>query len=179
MDEGGLMRAVKLFIACSLDGFIARKDDAVDWLFHDNDYGMSAFYKTIDTALIGRKTYDLMVRLGLPYYKGKTNYVFSCTKEGALSEGIQYVSGDIGEFVESLRKSKGKDIWLVGGSFLIDSFLKRDLIDEIILAVHPVILGEGIPLFKGGYTQTELALQKCIEYESGLVQLRYRRKVQS
>lgn len=167
------MRAVRLFIACSLDGFIARNDDSVDWLFHDNDYGMSAFYRTIDTVLIGRKTYDLMVRLGLPYYKGKTNYVFSRTRAAADGENIQYVSSDVGEFVESLRKKKGKDIWLVGGSVLIDSFLKRNLIDEIILSVHPVILGGGIPLFRGGYTQTDLILQKCVEYESGLVQLWY------
>ena len=173
------MRAVKLFIACSLDGFIARKDNCVDWLFHDTDYGMSAFYKTVDTVLIGRKTYDLMVRLGLPYYKGKTNYVFSRTRTGVEGEGIHYVSSDIGEFVESLRQRKGKDIWLVGGSVLIDSFLKRHLIDEIILAVHPVILGKGIPLFRGGVAQTDLTLQKCVEYESGLVQLWYRRKAQS
>ena len=155
MDKGGLMRAIKLFIACSLDGFIARKDDSVDWLFHDNNYGMSAFYNTIDTVLIGRKTYDLMVRLGLPYYKGKTNYVFSRTKAGVEGEGIHYVSSDIGEFVESLRQRKGKDIWLVGGSVLIDSLLKRNLINEIILAVHPVILGEGIPLFRGGVAKEQ------------------------
>lgn len=173
------MRAVKLFIACSLDGFIARKDDSVDWLFHDNDYGMSAFYKTIDTVLIGRKTYDLMVRLGLSHYKGKANYVFSRTRAGAEGENIQYVSSGVREFTESLRKKNGKDIWLVGGSMLIDSFLKRHLIDEIILSMHPVILGEGIPLFRGGITQTDLTLQKCVEYESGLVQLWYRCKVQA
>jgi dihydrofolate reductase len=176
-DEGGIMRAVKLFIACSLDGFIARKDNGVDWLFHDTDYGMSAFYKTVDTVLIGRKTYDLMVRLGLSHYKGKVNYVFSRTRAGTGGESVQYVSSDVGEFVESLSKTKGKDIWLVGGSVLIDSFLKRHLIDEIILAVHPVILGEGIPLFRGGFMQIDLTLQKCVEYESGLVQLWYRCKV--
>jgi dihydrofolate reductase len=173
------MRAVKLFIACSLDGFIARNDDSVDWLFHDNDYGMSAFYKTIDTVLIGRKTYDLMVGLGLSHYNGKTNYVFSRTRSRAEDESIRYVSSDVGEFVESLRKREGKDLWLVGGSVLIDSFLKRHLIDEIILAVHPVILGGGIPLFRGGVAQTDLILQKCVEYESGLVQLWYRCKAQS
>jgi len=169
------VRSIILFIACSLDGFIAREDGGVDWLFHDQDYGMSEFYKSVDTVLIGRKTHDFMIRSGFPYYQGKTNYVFSRSKKPEKTENVQFVSGDVREFVESLQKNPGEGIWLVGGAELIASFLKWDLIDEMILSIHPVVLGKGIPLFGGDCEPIELTLTKCMPYDSGLVQLWYRR----
>ncbi|MEW5816187.1 MAG: dihydrofolate reductase family protein [Spirochaetota bacterium] len=89
---------------------------------------------------------------------------------------MQFVSGDIRSFVESLRQAEGKDIWLMGGGELVESFLKERSIDEIILTIHPVILGAGIPLFRGEHQQTDLKLINCRSYESGIVQVHYGKK---
>jgi dihydrofolate reductase len=168
------MRKVKLFIANSLDGFIARADGGIDWLFMDADYGMAEFHKSIDTILFGRKTYDVALSLGgAPSYKGIKNYVFARTLKNSADKNFEFVSGDIRSFIESLKQSKGKDIWLMGGGELIESFINERLIDEFILTVHPIILGEGVPLFRGLRQQTDLKLIACKTYESGIVQVSY------
>ena len=171
------MRKVKLFVANSLDNFIARPDGGVDWLFTDGDYGMRAFFKSVDTALMGRKTYDwALAHGGSPdVFKGMTQYVFSRARRGRgkTPEGVRFVSGDVRSFVETLRRADGKDIWLMGGGELTESFLRERLIDEFILTVHPTLLGAGLPLFRGEYPQTELKLLKCKTYKTGLVQLSY------
>jgi len=172
------VRKMKLFIANSLDGYIARPDGSVDWLFTDGDYGMRNFFKTVDTALMGRKTYDWSLNFGgaPDAFKGMTYYVFSRSHRSEAAEGVQFVSGDLQSFVESLRQAEGKDIWLMGGGELVESFLKERLIDEIILTIHPIILGTGIPLFHGETQQTDLKLIKCKSYKSGIVQVHYGRK---
>ena len=169
------MRKVKLFIANSLDGYIARPDGNVDWLFTDGDYGMRDFFKSVDTALMGRKTYDWSLSFGgaPDAFKGMTYYVFSRSQKSGAAEGAQFVSGDIRSFVESLRQAEGRDTWLMGGGELVESFLKERLIDEFILTVHPIILGLGIRLFRGENQQTDLKLIKCKPYKSGIVQLHY------
>ena len=108
-------------------------------------------------------------------FKGMTHYVFSRSRRGrgAAPKGVRFVSGDVRSFVETLRRAEGKDIWLMGGGELTESFLRERLIDEFILTVHPVLLGAGLPLFRGVYPQTELKLLKCKTYRSGLVQLSY------
>lgn len=169
------MRRVKLFIATSLDGFIARADGAVDWLYTDGDFGMREFFASVDTALIGRKTHDQMVAWGHPAYAGMENYVFSRTRRADDGVPVRYVSADIEEFVGQLRRKPGKDLWLVGGGDLIAEFRERDLIDDVILSIHPVLLGEGIPLFPGRHEPLNLELTRCAEYERGLVQLWYQR----
>lgn len=169
------MRRVKLFIATSLDGFIARADGAVDWLYTDGDFGMREFFASVDTALIGRKTHDQMVAWGHSAYEGMDNYVFSRTRRADDGVPVQYVSADLVAFVGRLRRQPGKDLWLVGGGDLIAEFRERDLIDDIILSVHPVLLGEGIPLFPGRHEPLNLELTRCTQYERGLVQVAYRR----
>ncbi|MBA2503761.1 MAG: dihydrofolate reductase [Pyrinomonadaceae bacterium] len=171
------MRKVKLFIAHSLDGYIARPNGSLDWLAADGDFGMTNFFKSIDTALMGRKTYEATLKLGgaPDAYKGMTYYVFSRSQESG-AEGFEFISGDIRAFVESLREAKGKNIWLMGGGGLIESFLQENLIDEFILTVFPIILGAGIPLFRGENQQTDLKLIESKSYESGIVQLHYERK---
>jgi dihydrofolate reductase len=169
------VRRIKLFIATSLDGFIARTDGSVDWLFTDTDYGMREFCATVDTALIGRKTHDQMVAWGQPAFEQMTNYVFSRTRRADDGVPITYVSGDLVGFVGTLRRQPGKDLWLVGGGDLIAEFRERDLIDDVIVSIHPVLLGEGIPLFPGRHEPLNLELVKCVEYQRGLVQLSYRK----
>ncbi|MBM3897097.1 MAG: dihydrofolate reductase [Thaumarchaeota archaeon] len=161
------MRKVRLFIASSLDGYIAREDGAVDWLFSDADYGYSEFYDSVDTVIMGIRTYEKSLEFEKHPFKGKKVYVFS-RKKG-------YVSDIVG-FMKELVSSKGKGIWLVGGSEIVSIFLNKDLIDEIILSIHPVILGGGIPLFKNIEKEVWLKLENSVSFDGGLVQIHYELK---
>jgi dihydrofolate reductase len=167
------MRKIKLFIASSLDGFIARQDGSIDWLFTDADYGYSDFLKSVDTVLMGRKTYDKVLTFGQYPYKDKKNYVFSQNpRSKRRHNGVEFIA-DIVEFGRDLAKSNGEDIWLVGGSDVISIFLNANLLHEIILSIHPIVLSKGIPLFKNVRMPVNLKLQNSIPYENGLVQLHY------
>jgi dihydrofolate reductase len=169
-----------MFIASSLDGFIAREDGSIDWLFTDNDYGYQEFYQSVDTVLMGRKTFEKGLELGggINPTKDKKNYVFSGHrqlldgKETDVEE-VEFVDHDIIEFVERLVNSPGKDIWLVGGSEIISILLKANLLHDIILSIHPKILGKGIPLFKNIRKEMDLKVINCNAYDSGLIQLHY------
>ena len=165
------MRKIKLFIACSLDGFIAREDGGIDWLF-TGDYGYKEFYSSIDTVLMGRKTYELSLKLG-ETYKDKKAVVFSTKKNLKKSSKIEFVS-DAVKFTKKLKKLKGKDIWLVGGGEIVSVLLNNYLIDEMQIFVHPIILGKGVPLFKDIKKGTELKLIGTHKFEDGLVKLYYR-----
>jgi dihydrofolate reductase len=172
------VRKVKLFIASSLDGYIARKDGSIDWLYSDDDYGFAQFYDLVDTILMGRRTYDKASELapGGYHHKDKKSYVFTQTASGRKREKDQNVHfiANVIEFAKELIRSPGKDIWLVGGADIISIFLNAELLDEIILSIHPIILGNGIPLFKNLQGQTNLKLIKSIPYENGLMQLYYK-----
>jgi dihydrofolate reductase len=167
------MRKVVLFIASSLDGYIAREDGGIDWLFTDGDYGYSEFYDSIDTILVGRRTYDQSLEFDeYPYKGGKKVYVFTREKR-ASDQNAEFISSDVAGFVSRLVQSPGKDIWLVGGADIASILLNADLVDEIILSIHPVVLGTGIPLFKDVQKDLKLKLRKTVPFESGLVQLHY------
>jgi dihydrofolate reductase len=167
------MRRIKYFVAVSLDGYIAGPDNEIDWLFTDQDYGLSAFLKTVDTVLIGRKTYEMMQKLGSDSYTGKQNYVFSRKKKTNERENVHWIDEDPEVFVPKLREKPGADIWVVGGGLLFGYLLDRNLIDEIILAVHPIILGEGIPFVDQIRKKHNLKLKKIRSYQTGLVILVY------
>jgi dihydrofolate reductase len=164
------MRKIVLFIASSFDLFIARRDGSVDWLFTDADYGYSKFYKSVDTVLVGRKTFDLALSLG-ERFAGKRCIVFS--RNGRKNGNAEFVSDPVA-FTKSLLKTPGKDIWLVGGGEIVSIFLNAGLIHEIILSIHPIVLGSGIPLFKGLRREIRLRLVKSEKFKSGLVQLHYK-----
>jgi len=173
------MRKIKLFIA-SLDGYIATEDGSIDWLYTDSDYGYTQFYNSVDTILMGRKTYDKIIELAAEYpHKDKKNYVFSQKKSAGKRKGKEKdhnveIIADIIDFVKiQLLQSQGKVIWLMGGADIISIFLNAGMLDEIILSIHPIVLGKGIPLFINLQRQMNLKLVKSIPYESGLVQLHY------
>jgi dihydrofolate reductase len=168
------MRSVKLFIATSLDGYIAGPNDEIDWLFTDGDYGYKKFYDSIDTTLSGYNTYRLALTFGSFPYPDKTNYVFSRLHQHHEDTPVTFISADPCQLVSDLRKKDGKDIWLVGGGQLNTLLLNAGLIDEMIISVHPIILGNGIPLFGGHPKQLKLKLLASEAFSSGLLQVTYK-----
>ena len=170
------MRKIILFIASSLDSFIATPSGEVDWLFTDKDYGFSDFFAAVDTVLIGRKTYDQSLTFEADPYPGKSVYVFSRSHPPATKGLVHYVQDGFPKLIQTLRTSPGKDIWLVGGAELTKLFLEHDWIDEIVLSIHPLLLGEGIPLFPPqAMPLKRFQLEDVQSFESGLVQLCYAR----
>jgi dihydrofolate reductase len=169
------MRQLILNVAVSLDGFIEGPNGEIDWCFTDQDYGMSEFFKRVDAVFMGRKSYELTQNMeggsGLPAMK---TYVFSNTLK-SVGEGAELVSGDIKEKVEKILQEPGKDIWMFGGAELTASLMHLDLIDEFSIAVHPILLGSGKPLFKGFEKRIRLELVDAKTYDSGLVILKYRK----
>lgn len=160
------MRKVILFIASSLDSYIARPSSDIDWLFTDQDYGYSEFFATVDTVLMGRKTYKQVLTFGEYPYKEKKTYVF--TNNSSLKRyNNADIATDVRKFVDNLRQVDGKNIWLIGGSLLIRDFMSKNLVDELILSIHPIILGEGIPLFAHQINATSLKLNGCQKIQFG------------
>ncbi|MDQ3713464.1 MAG: dihydrofolate reductase family protein [Acidobacteriota bacterium] len=147
------MRKVILGLGISLDGYIARKNGAVDWLSMDWDYDWTAFFKTVDAVLMGRKSWDVALAMTPPDkrdlnpYGAMETYVFSNTLVTSGVKGVEIVSGDLKEFVGNLKAKDGKHIWLSGGGDLAKSFLNENLVDEIHLGIMPHLLGSGLPLF--------------------------------
>lgn len=147
------MRKIILGLGISLDGYIARQSGAVDWLSMDWDYDWTAFFKTIDAVLMGRKSWDIALEMTPPEkrsqnpYGAMETYVFSNTLKTSGVEGVEIVSGDLKKFVEKLKAKDGKNIWLSGGGELAKSFLNENLVDEIHLGIAPHLLGSGLPLF--------------------------------
>ena len=170
------MRKVILGLAVSLDGYIEGPKGEYDWCFTDQDYGMNDFYKHVDTVFLGRKTYEMTLGMeggaGFPQFK---EYVFS-NSLSEVKKGASLVKGNIKEAVLAIKQQPGKDIWLFGGAGLTASLMNLNLVDEIGLAVHPVLLGGGKPLFKSIKDRINLALAEVKTYDSGLVALTYRLK---
>src|SRR6202140_12670 len=166
-----------VYVATSADGFIARPDGSVDWLDRPRpkgNYGMGAFYRSIDTCILGRKTYDLSVNFGMADgYAGKKNYVFSRTLSKVASPKVSLVSEDVRVFAERLRSEKGKDIWLVGEGELVAAFLDSGQVDEFIIHVIPKMIGEGIPLVAPRHRDLGLKLLATKSFPDGVIKLHY------
>ncbi len=169
-------RKLVLFIAQSLDGYIASKEESLDWLFQvegEGDNGYSEFYETVDTILIGKRTYDWIIKQedGEFPYPGKETFVFSRTVKEDLPH-VTIVNDDVVRFTDQLKQREGKDIWLVGGGDLLDTFLKGNLVDELIVTVAPVLLGSGVPLFKERDNSLDLHLKGTRRFNQ-FVELHY------
>jgi dihydrofolate reductase len=172
-------RNVIVHIGTSADGYIARPDGDLEWLTSrpkpDGFYGMSAFMKSIDTKLLGRKTYEAGLRMGATFDPAKSRtVVFSRHAPPAdAPSGVEFVSGAIGPFLHRLRETPGKDVWLMGGGELIASFLDERAIDEFVISVAPVFIGDGIPLMARRHRHVPLDLHSVERFADGVVQLRY------
>jgi len=173
-------RKIIVYIATSADGYIARSDGSVDWLDRPRtagDYGMGAFFKTIDTILWGRKTYSLALEMNegsLGVYGARIkNYVFSRRPPKKHAPDVEFVKEPIGEFAQRLRATPGKDIWMMGGGGIIASFLDAGEIDEFIIHVIPTFIGAGIPLIAPKHRDVPLKLISVRDYPDGVVRLHY------
>jgi dihydrofolate reductase len=165
---------VILFIAASLDGYIAGPDDDLSWLFTDADYGFSSFYAGVDTLIMGRGTYDVVRSFGAWPYPGKRTIVVSRSGEVEIdTPDTELYTKDLQGLVSHLEGAGCDRVWLVGGGELVRSFLEQGLLDEISVSMHPILLGTGVPLFPGGFRRTMLMLKETEVFEGGLVQLNY------
>lgn len=172
------MRSIILYIATSLDNYIARPNGAVDWLdypeflLEGEDYDYPAFYEDIDTTLMGNKTYQEVLGFDVPFpYKEKKNYVFTRSANLDKAPYVAFISGDIVNFVKKLKEEPGKNIWLIGGGTINTLMYQHDLIDKIIWTKVPVILGEGIPIFNGALSETKWKLKHNKTFSNGFTQL--------
>jgi dihydrofolate reductase len=174
------MRKVTFGGANSLDNYFARKDDSVDWLMWSNEAAsvMKDFWKTIDTVVMGRRTYEVALRMGPGggAYPGVKNYVFSRTMKQKPAGNVEIISEDAAEFVRKLKSQDGKDICVMGGGLLAKSLLEANLIDEIGFNIHPVLLGSGIPLFHEMNHQIDLELIDFKAFKNGTLLVSYRVK---
>ncbi len=169
------MRTITLYIASSLDGYIARKDGRVDWLFTDDDYGYTDFLNGIGTIVMGRTTYEQLLTFGEYPYEGKEVFVVSRSRAGQRDKHVTFAGPEIIEKIRGIRAGDGdgKRIWLVGGAQLVRLFVSERLFDEIIISIHPVILGSGIPLFLPQESEIWLDFVSCTSFPGGLVQVVY------
>jgi len=173
-------RRVVLYIAMSADGFIAKEDGDISFLSivdsPGEDYGYNDFIQSIDTVIMGRKTYEKVMSFGIDFpHADKECYVPSRTLLGE-NENVTFYNGDVTELIATIRQDEGMDIFCDGGSEVIHELMNRNLIDQFIISIIPIFLGNGIPLFKSGRPENYLKLTKSISFPTGLVQLWYDKK---
>jgi dihydrofolate reductase len=175
-------RSVVLYIAMSLDGYIARSDGDIGWLSiverEGEDYGYGAFIDTVDTVILGRKTYDKVLSFGIPFpHRDKECYVIT-RKERQREGNITFYHGALADLIGELKKQQGKNIFVDGGAEIVNALMKLTLIDECIISIIPVMLGDGIRLFNDLRPQELLRCVNVKHFPSGLVQLHYVQQTQ-
>ncbi len=169
-------RKIILYIAMSLDGYIAKPNDDLSFLSivekEGEDYGYADFVATVDTVLIGRKTYDWVTKQVEFPHADKTAYVITRTPQQNIVKTVFY-TGDLTELIRKLKSEPGKNIFCDGGAEIVNELLKNNLIDELIISVIPILVGGGTRLFKEDRPERLLKLISAKTFDSGLVQLRY------
>jgi len=174
------MRKVTFGVANSLDNYIAREDGAVDWILggEEANSAMTELWKNIDAVVIGRKTYEPVLKSGTPFptYLGVKNYVLSRTLKESPDKNVEVIQKDAAEFIRTLKTEEGKGIFVMGGGLLAKPLFEANLIDELRVSIHPVLLGSGIPLFHEMSHQIDLELIKCKSFKNGCVSITYRVK---
>lgn len=175
-------KKVILYIAMSLDGYIAKPDNDISWLSvveqPNEDYGYQAFVDSIDTVLMGRKTYEKVLTFGVEFpHKGRKCYIISKSRQGE-DDNVEFYDGDLSDLIASIKEhgDSTKNILVDGGASLANSLIDQNLIDEFIISIIPIILGDGIKLFHNTLHEQSLKLIKSESFASGLVQLTYIRK---
>lgn len=177
------MSKIQLFIAQSLDGYIARKDNSLDWLYalenpNNLDHGYYAFLEGIDTVILGRKTYEEILSFGVewPYSECKSYVVTTDKNYLTKTENTFVLNGITDEVIAQLKAESHKNIWIVGGSIIIQKFLELSQIDEMILTIIPILIGDGIKLFPEGTKESWYSLVQSEAFATGAINLTYKRK---
>lgn len=165
------MRKVILELAVTLDGFIEGPNGEYDWCFNDQDYGLTEFFQGIDAIFMGRKSYEVALNVPENPWKGITSYVFTNTIDRSPSDDVKLIRRF--DEVDGILKQPGKNIWLFGGAELVTAFINANMVDEIRMSVHPILLGSGKPLFQNITGRKNFKLIGTKSYDSGLVQLHY------
>ena len=173
-----MRRKIIVNIGTSADGYVARPDGSLDWLTErpkpEGFYGLPEFERSTDARILGRKTFERSLELGGRFRGKAAYYVFSRNRPPAsVPAAVQFVSEPVADFAERLRSQPGKNIWLMGGGDIIGSFLDAGAIDELILTVMPVFIGEGIPLIAPKQRDVPLRLRGAQPFPDGVVQLHY------
>ncbi|WLR59817.1 dihydrofolate reductase family protein [Guptibacillus hwajinpoensis] len=161
-------RKVSVYIATSVDGYVATEDDSLDWLFKvdpEGDAGYEEFMKDVDTLIMGRRTYDWVMEQekGVNPYKGKASYVYT-TQSRENTDDVTFTSEDPSSLMSRLNEQGGGTVWLIGGSVLVHEFLEKNLIDEFIISLAPALIGKGIPLFQHSEIKHDLELTDVRQY---------------
>jgi len=167
------MRPVTYFVASSLDGRTADPESRFEWLRGDERGGVAQQLGAVDTVLMSHSTYDAMRASGMPGYPGKTNIVFSRTLDAGEHPGVWIIDSAPGPFVKDLRRAPGRGIWIVGDPIVLRYLLLDGLVDRVVVAVHPLLLGEGDPFLPASEARTALHLEDVAPDDSGLVTLTY------
>ncbi|ACT94187.1 dihydrofolate reductase family protein [Dyadobacter fermentans] len=175
-----MTRKVFVYIAASLDGYIAKHDDDLTFLSlveqPGEDYGYAEFIDTIDTVIIGRKTYDKVQAMGIEYLRADKEYHILTRTPRAQEGNVRFHTGDLKTLIEGLKQKGGKHIFVDGGAEVVNQLIRMDLIDEYIVSLIPILLGDGIRLFHDGRPEQNLAFVSSKSFEKGLVQLHYKRR---
>lgn len=168
---------IRVYIAQSLDGYIARLDGGIDWLrpFDDVDYGYGAFIRDIGTVVMGRKSYEIARSFGDWPYQTMRSLVITSSALDDPPPGVTRVGADIPRLTAALRAAGAKDTWVMGGAMTINAFLAADTVDRIDLFTLPILLGGGIRLFEGNRPENGLRLLSSQIYDKGLARLSYAR----
>jgi dihydrofolate reductase len=174
-----MSRKVIVYIAMSLDGYIATEDESLEWLFNtegEGDNGYSEFYDTVDTIIMGRRTYDWIIKMekGKFPYPNKKCYVFSKSLQGS-NDNIEYVNENVKDFLGRILEIGDRNIWIVGGGELLYYFVKENLVDEFIINIAPTVIGSGIPLFVKDDYVLELELKSLRRFNQ-FAELHYIKK---
>lgn len=171
-------RKVILYIAISLDGYIAKPNDDLRFLSiveqEGQDYGYTDFVKTVDTVILGRKTYDwVMTQVPEFPYADKNTFIITRTKRQSIGK-INFYSGKLRDLISKLKTEQGENIFIVGGAEIVNELLKENLIDEFIISIIPILVGNGTKLFKDGRPEQILELVSTKQFDKGLTQLHYK-----
>lgn len=174
------MRKIKLYIAVSMDGYIADINGELDWLTDypinkEFNYGYDEFYQSVDTVIMGGKTFRDILNMDVIYpYRDKHSYIISRTNGFPTTlKDINFISKDIMDSIFALKSKEGKDIWLVGGGQVLSLLMESKLVDEMIITYIPKILGDGIPLFPKMKNESEWKLTKSQSYTNGVISIEY------
>ena len=171
-------RKVILYIATSLDGYIAQPNDDLSFLSiveqEGQDYGYADFIKTVDTVIVGRKTYDKVISMGFDFpHADKDAYIITRTPKPSIGS-VKFYTDDLKSLIDKLKSENGKNIFCDGGAEIVNELLKNDLIDEFIISVIPILVGNGTKLFKDGRPEQKLELVSVKSFDKGLTQLHYK-----